>query len=133
MLHDNPAASLQAILERGIQEKHDQACHAVWRNILEVTDADQGGLVGKLALVMDLPRRTLVLVQASFPKQLKAADVWVGPIESAFMNQQLAGTWGTFAGLIQPFCIAQLSLTAELIQIGLTQKKLVKLTISMRT
>lgn len=32
------------------------------------------------------------------------------------MQQQLAGQWGTFAGQVQPYCIAQLGLTAELIQ-----------------
>ena len=122
MLYDNPAASLQSILERASQEKHDQACHSVWRRLLAVTDDDQGGLIGKLALVMDLPRRTLVLVKASFPNQLKAAEIWAGPIESAFMQQQLAGQWGTFAGQIQPYCIAQLSLTAELIQTRLNAK-----------
>ena len=87
MLHDNPAAALHAILELGMQEKHDQACHTVWRKLLAVTDSDQGGLIGKLALVMDLPRRTLILIQASFPKQLKSAEIWVVPIESAFMQQ----------------------------------------------
>jgi hypothetical protein len=116
MLYDNPAAALQAILERAVAEKHDQPCHAVWRRILEVTTEDQGGLIAKLSNVMDLPRRTLVLVRASFPNQLKSAEIWTTSIESAFMQQQLAGQWGSFAAQVQPYCIAQLALTAELIQ-----------------
>lgn len=116
MLYDNPAAALQSILEKALAEKHDQPCHAVWRRILEVTQEDEGGLIAKLGLVMDLPRRTLVLVRASFPNQLKLAEIWTASIESAFMQQQLAGNWGSFAAQVQPYCIAQLGLTAELIQ-----------------
>jgi hypothetical protein len=122
MLYDNPAAALQAILEKGMAEKHDQPCHQVWRMLLNVSAQDQGGLIAKLGVVMDLPRRTLVLVRASFPNQLKAADLWASSIETAFMQQQLGGNWGTFAAHIQPYCIAQLGLTAELIQTRLGSK-----------
>lgn len=116
MLYDNPAAALQAILEKALAEKHDQPCHAVWRKILNVTVQDEGGLIAKLGTVMDLPRRTLILVRASFPNQLKSVELWTASIESAFMQQQLASHWGTFATQVQPYCIAQLGLTAELIQ-----------------
>jgi hypothetical protein len=116
MLYDNPAAALQAILERGVSEKQDQSCHIVWSRILELEPDEPGGLFAKLSAVMDLPRRTLVLLQASFPSQVSAASVWMSPIETGFMQQQLNGQWGSFSTHIQPYCIAQLSLTAELIQ-----------------
>ena len=116
MLFDNPAASLQAILERGVAEKNDQPCHAVWSRILELKPDEPGGLFSKLSAVMDLPRRTLVLLQASFPNQVAAAQIWMGPVESGFMQQQLNAQWSTFSAHIQPYCIAQLGLTAELIQ-----------------
>ena len=116
LLYDNPAAALQSILEKAIAEKHDQSCHIVWRRILNVTPEDQGGLIAKLGLVMDLPRRTLILVRSAFPNQLKATEIWTASLESAFLQQHLAGNWGTFAAHIQPYCIAQLGLTSELIQ-----------------
>jgi hypothetical protein len=130
MLYDNPAAALQSILEKGMAEKHDQPCHSVWRKLLNVTEQDQGGLIAKLGVVMDLPRRTLVLVRASFPNQLKAAELWSSSIESAFMQQQLAGNWGTFSAHIQPYCVAHLGLTAELIQTHLGAKLIDELEIN---
>jgi hypothetical protein len=125
MLYDNPAASLQAILERGALEKHDQPCHVVWTRILDVKSNDPGGLFASLGAVMDLPRRTLILVQASFPNQAKTTQLWTGQIESAFMQQSLNGQWGSFAAHISPYCTAHLSLTAELIQTKLGSKLLI--------
>lgn len=124
MLYDNPAASLQAILERGVQEQPDQACHSVWAKILGLQPGDPGRLYAKLGPVMDLPRQTLVFVQASFPNQVKNTELWVGQVETAFLNQHLAGQWATFIGHISPHCIAHLSLTAELIQTRLGAKLL---------
>jgi len=116
MLYDNPAAALQSILEKAVAEKPDQPCHEVWTRLLEITPEDQGGLIAKLGMVMDLPRRTLVQIRTSFPNQLKLAEMWTASVESAFLQQHLAGNWGSFAVHIQPYCIAQLGLTAELIQ-----------------
>ena len=124
MLYDNPASSLHRILSLGVREKHEQACHEVWRRLLEVKPDDIGGLVSKLARVMELPRQTLIVIQTCFPNQIDASRVWMAPIESAFMQQQLAGQWGSFAGQIQPYCIAQLSLTAELLQTRITTQLL---------
>lgn len=120
MIYDNPAAALQSILEHGVTEKHDQPCHAVWARLLDLKPEDQGGLIPKLGSVMELPRKTLAIVQTSFPNQLSSAQIWMSPVETAFLQQQLAGTWGTFAVHIQPYCIAQLGLTAELIQTRLS-------------
>ncbi len=124
MLYDNPAASLQAILERGAQEEHTQPCHVVWTRVLDVKPGDPGGLFAKLGAVMDLPRRTLILVQTSFPNQVKTTQLWTAEIESAFMQQCLTGPWSSFANNISPYCTAHLSLTAELIQTRLGAKLL---------
>jgi hypothetical protein len=116
MLYDNPAAALQNILQRGLEEKQAQPCHEVWSRILEIRSDDPGELIARLGEVMDLPRRTLVFVQASFPNQLKATTTWKAEIENAFMQQHLNGLWVTFISHVSPYCIGHLSLTSELIQ-----------------
>lgn len=120
MLYDNPAAALQSILERGVAERHDQPCHVVWRKLLSLKPEDQGGLIPKLGAVMELPRKTMAIVQTSFPNQLASTQIWMSSIESAFLQQQLAGQWGSFAAHIPSYCIAQLGLTSELIQTRLS-------------
>lgn len=119
MIYDNPAAALQSILEKGLGENREEQCLAVWHRLLNVTPEDQGGVIGKLAVFMELPRRTEVIVRTSFKNQTKYIDKWAKPIENAFFNQSLSGKWATFINHIPEHCIANLGLTAELIQVRL--------------
>jgi hypothetical protein len=116
MQFDNPAGRLKAILERGRQINHSTQCRTAWEELLHVKPADSDDLFSKLGKVMALPRQTLLLLQTNFPSQVEGAEIWRSQVVAALTNQNLAGQWATFIGQISPQCIAQLSLTAELIQ-----------------
>ncbi|QSB01204.1 hypothetical protein JWZ98_21630 [Methylomonas sp. EFPC1] len=122
MLYDNPAARLKAILEFGMMVPRNKQCRLAWEEILGAQPGDTADLFAKLGKAMELPKRTILLVQTHFPHQLSNAGLWHDPIESAFINQQLGGQWTTFIEHINPYCIPQVGLISDLIHSKVSAK-----------
>lgn len=124
MLYDNPASRLQAVLEQGLAVPHDQSCRRAWEEILGVQGSDTSELFAKLGKVMELPRQTHLLLEMHFPHQADNSHLWRDPVELAFLNQQLGGAWVTFIKHINPYCVPQIGLIAELLHSKIAAKTL---------
>ena len=124
MLYDNPAARLKAILELGMAFPREKACRTAWSEILGAQPNDSGDLFAKLGKAMELPRRTVLLLETHFPHQAQSVGLWRDPIEAGFFNQQLGGQWKTFIEHINAYCIPQIGLIADLLHSKVAAKTL---------
>lgn len=122
MLYDNPAGRLQLILDQGRQKSSEESCRKTWEEVLQVKPGDSDDLYAKLGQVMSLPRQIIQLLRTNFPSQLQGSEFWRSQIDNAFTNQNLSGKWGTFISHISPQSIAQIGVTAELIQATIATK-----------
>jgi hypothetical protein len=124
MLYDNPAARLKAILDKGMATPGETQCRVAWQEVLGVLPNDSGDLFAKLGKTMELPRRTSLLLQTHFPHLIETVNLWRDPIETAFLNQNLAGRWNTFRDHINPYCVPQLGMISDLLHSKITAKTL---------
>ena len=71
---------------------------------------------------MRLPAEVADLVVLHFPHQVDTIALWKNPIEAAFLHQNLQSNWHSFLHHLNPYCIPQLSLVADLLhtKIGAT-------------
>lgn len=116
MLYDNPAERLRVILERGKQLKPEFSCRRAWEELLQAKPDDSDDLYAKLGKFMALPRQIVQFLQTNFPAQLAGTEHWRSQLNTAFTNQNLSGQWATFISHVSTQSIAQLSITAALIQ-----------------
>jgi hypothetical protein len=112
MAHHNPASILHHVLSRGITERREHTCHAVWQSLLSSNDAT---LLSDLTKFMDLPRQTRNLMKFHFPDQSEQSLDWIKQVQTGFFHQHLAGHWASFINHIHPHTIGFLELTANLL------------------
>lgn len=124
MLHDNPAERLRNILESGRAIKSEVQCRKAWAQLFFIDPTNGDELFSKLGKLMALPRETLVLLKANFPRQVAPAEQWRAQVDAAFNNQQLGGQWVSFIGHIDNSTINLLTVTADLIESRLSAKLL---------
>lgn len=122
MLYDNPAARLKAILEIGNKVQAGTICRQAWEHILKVEAGNTADLFAKLGKTMELPRKTIILVQTHFPHQVDSCKLWSDPIENGFLHQAMNGPWNSFTQHLNPYCLPQLGLIADLLHSKLSAK-----------
>lgn len=120
MLYDNPAARLKIILETGLKADKEQQCVKVWGDLLDTETTNFNDLFARLGKVLELPREITFLLKTHFPHQVDSSNLWLRPIEVAFTNQQLGGKWSSFIQHINPYCVPQLALVADLLHTKLS-------------
>lgn len=115
MFYDNPAARLKAILDAGLKANKEEPCFIVWSNILESSQKDTGTLLSRLGKVMELSSEVVSLLQTHYPHQVESSTRWRGPIDNAFINQQLSGKWESFIAHINIYCVDYLALLSDIL------------------
>ncbi len=119
MQYDNPPARLLALLAAGQKIDKNKACSHAWAEIFEVSPTDSSALFSAIGKAMALPSETATLVSKYYPALESANEHWRAPLEAAFFNQQIAGTWDSFIAHVNPYCISQLATLAELLHVRL--------------
>ena len=125
MTHDNPAARLLAILERGKFKQTHIIAETVWMDLLDVDRTapfSVAELMSKLGQFMILPYETQKLFKQYYPAQSGNIVTCTNKIQEAFLNQSLSGKWETFIGKIDSNTLDSLSLSSALLDNALKTK-----------
>jgi hypothetical protein len=122
MVIDNAASRLVSILKEADLINGNDPCREAWERILSCKQGDNSELFVLLGNAMRLPAEVASLVILHFPHQADTIALWKNPIEAAFLHQNLQSNWHSFLHHLNPYCIPQLSLVADLLhtKIGAT-------------
>lgn len=112
---DNPASRLTTILSEALKIGDDKPCRSAWAEIFGIAANDNSELFLLLGKVMTLPGEVAQLVQLHFPHQAPSISLWKDPIEAAFLHQNLQSNWQSFRQHLNPYCVPQLHLIADLL------------------
>lgn len=115
MHSDNPAARLLKILEEGKNIPSATNCRSSWQNILNVSQEEPALLMSRLGKVMKLPDLIIREIKDNYPNQANSHSHWSAKVNTAFMQQNLNGTWKEFIAHIDAHTISYLSMSADLL------------------
>lgn len=124
MINDNPAARLLAILVEGNRLSKNTPTKICWKKILKVPDSsdNESVLMYKLGQAMMLPNDIQQLVEQYYPQQTNAIKHSISCTKTAFLSQNLNGTWDSFIRHIDSHTIANLEMIIALLDHKLQTK-----------
>lgn len=114
MNYDNPAARLLAILTAGKQKDRKLPCRAVWDELLD-TGSNQPLLMSRLGKLMELPALIIESIQLAYPEEGNTWSHWESQVNTAFMVQNMHGSWETFIQHIDDHSFTYLRMTSNLL------------------
>lgn len=112
---NNPAARLLSILEKGLELPDGMNCREAWCELLSVGPEDNAVLMGRIGKVMSLSTEIIERLNNIGDVKIDRYLHWVNPLESAFINNNLNGTWQHFKKSINVHVINYLSMTSDLL------------------
>lgn len=125
MNHDNPAARLLAILEKGKQIPPNTNCRQAWLQLLVVDGNSQNALLmSRLGKVMELPEQIFIALKDDFPHQMNSWSHCESQVNSGFTKQNLHASWDSFINYIDVHTINYLLMISDLLQVKTTVKSI---------
>ena len=119
---DNPAARLLNVLEEGKKMPDNANCRGVWEKLLGVTQGDRALLIGRMGKLMALATDIVEQLNKIDDIDVKHYLHWAKPLDKAFSNNDLNGTWGTFIQLIDDHVINYLSITSNFLSLSMPEQ-----------
>ena len=123
MQYDNPAGRLLEVLIalKALDKTTD--ARAAWRRVFGISKSDTDHVIGgKIATVMLLPSQAMGMLAEEHPDLADPPPSWVSQVTAAFMAHNAHGQINTFTDNISTDTIANVRISAALINKGSNRK-----------
>lgn len=118
MENKTSAGRLLNIIKEAKSISSQTQCIDAWGKILNTNKSNMPLLFKRLGAVMALPSKIeKIVLNTNGISDTRAYLNWLGPINQAFMNQNLSSTWDTFSKYIDQHTINYLTITTDMLNL----------------